>query len=106
MLAAAQALAQGAPVGRVVQASGRSHRHLIALFHEQVGLGPKEFARVRRFQRALALVPTRATWAELALDAGYSDQSHLTREFSDLGRMSPGRYARLAPADPSHVPVG
>ncbi len=106
VLFAANALARDVAVERVARESGLSHRRLIALFSEQVGLAPKAFARVSRFQRALALVPTRRSWTELALDAGYADQSHLTREFSALGRVTPGRYARLAPSHPSHVPVG
>lgn len=44
-------------------------------------------------------------WAELALEAGYSDQAHLTREFGELAGLSPVQFRRLSPAARLHVPV-
>jgi AraC-like DNA-binding protein len=100
-------LAAGADLRTVVAQSGYSHRHFIARFRQAVGLTPKLFGRVLRFQRALAQLSATpaATLAEVALAAGYSDQSHFTREFQDLAGISPGRYRALAPGSPNHLPV-
>lgn len=109
----AQALAcvQRAPadtdMAALADACGRSHRRFIAGFRDVAGLAPKRYARVLRFQRllaALAAVP-RPDWAQLALDAGYFDQSHLIREFREFAGVSPREYAARAPASPNHLPL-
>jgi AraC-like DNA-binding protein len=85
------------------RASGRSHRSFVELFRRAVGLTPKRYCRVRRFQRALAL--PRGSLGALALAAGYSDQAHFTREFRALAGLTPGEYRRRAPERAHHVPV-
>lgn len=101
------AFARGQRVDAVVQASGFSHRHFNALFGAAVGLTPKAFCRVQRFQTlltAMAAGPARPL-AELALDAGYSDQAHMSREFVGIAGLTPGAYRRIAPAQINHVPI-
>ena len=96
----------GEPVGEVVRASGRSHRAFIALFRRAMGLSPKVYCRLQRFQRVmgrLALDPA-APWSDVALDAGYSDQPHFGREFRELAGVTPGEYRALAPRG-HHVPL-
>ena len=87
--------------------TGHSHRHLIELFHRAVGLTPKVYARIRRFQRAIerAARGRSAGWAEVALECGFYDQSHLTREFQAFAGLPPGAYAPLSPDRPNHEPV-
>ena len=55
-------------------------RQLRRRFAEAVGYGPKTLQRILRFQRFLALARTNTDLARLALEAGYADQAHLTRE--------------------------
>jgi AraC-like DNA-binding protein len=63
---------------------GWSARHLTNRFRAEVGLRPKEAARVVRFDRARRrLVPGRRM-ADVAAEAGYFDQAHLAREFQAL----------------------
>jgi AraC-like DNA-binding protein len=94
-------------VGGVVAASGYSHRHFIALFSQAVGLAPKRYCRVRRFQDVLHSIIARRTtgWADLALGSGYCDQPHFNREFRALTGVSPGEYRRLAPRLSHHLPI-
>jgi AraC-like DNA-binding protein len=89
-------------VGTVVKGSGYSHRHFIALFRRAVGLAPKDYCRVVRFQRALQRVSTEK-WSAVALDAGYSDQAHFNRDFQELAGVSPTAYRIVAPSSPNHV---
>jgi len=66
-------------------------------FHQYLGLGPKQMERVLRAQgtmRHLIKSPTNSLSA-LSHDHGYSDQSHLTREFRDIVGLSPKRFASL-----------
>jgi AraC-like DNA-binding protein len=70
---------------------GVSCRQLERMFRERVGLGPKRFAKVLRFQsvfRRAAL--EEAPWAALALDCGYYDQAHFIRDFRSFTGKSPG----------------
>ena len=87
-------------VGSFAHATGRSHKYLISRFHEQVGLTPKTVARIVRFERVAERLRTASgvRWSELAIDAGYYDQSHLLRDFTDFAGTTPTTYrAQLLP---------
>lgn len=93
------------PVGCVVADIGLSHRRFLTLFEQAVGLAPKRYCRVLRFQRAIAGVVAGEALGAVAIDAGYSDQAHLTREFQALAGVSPGAYRHISPERDHHVPV-
>jgi AraC-like DNA-binding protein len=81
---------------------GVSSRHLGGLFRREVGLSPKGLARILRFERTLARLaaPQSRELAELALECGYYDQSHMDLDFRTLAGMTPTEYrARVL-----HVP--
>ncbi|KAA9160832.1 AraC family transcriptional regulator [Amycolatopsis acidicola] len=70
---------------------GWSRRHFGERFRRELGLSPKQAARVLRFERAGALLRRgRADLAELAVDSGYYDQAHLTNEWRELAGCTPG----------------
>jgi AraC-like DNA-binding protein len=70
---------------------GLSERTLRRRCYEAFGYGPKTLDRILRFQRFLELAQTRGIggMSDLAVDTGYSDQSHLTREARELAGMTP-----------------
>ncbi len=78
---------------------GASRRYLSGRFSQQLGVTPKTAARLLRFadvRRRMEAAPTR--WAQIAADAGYSDQSHLNREFRQFAGTTPTDFAaRLIP---------
>ena len=62
---------------------------------------------VLRFRRLLAATgeePDRP-WAQLAAEAGYADQAHMSREFVAFSGVTPGRYRRIGPDHELHLPV-
>lgn len=73
-----------------------SQRRFIQLFTTEVGLTPKLYGRVRRFQRARELVRqgTQPDWAAVAAACGFFDQSHLIRDFVEFSGLSPMAYWR------------
>jgi AraC-like DNA-binding protein len=98
---------------------GCSHRHLVAQFHECVGLAPKMVARLTRLSQALAAIDRAArggqpegkpyletrfarphrgaiAWADLAATCGYYDQSHFIRDFRAFTGWSPGELQAAA----------
>lgn len=81
-------------VGSVAARLGVTARHLRRAFVESIGVGPKEFARGVRLQRALRRAETSSDWARIATDAGYYDQAHLIGEFRQLVGMTPVEYAK------------
>lgn len=95
------------PIARLAAEIGISQQRLGQLFHDQVGLTPKQLARVWRFHAALRLLgadPTEA-WAERALACGFVDQSHLTRDFHAFTGMAPAAYAARWGARTTHLPL-
>jgi len=76
-------------VESLAEAVGLSERQLRRRFHAAAGYGPKTLQRVLRFRRFLA--GPRDDLARAALEAGYADQPHLTREVARLAGTSPGR---------------
>jgi len=94
-LVRAAVTALGRPRVRVAEVAaelGVSGRQLQRRVCEAVGYGPKMLARVLRFRRLQALGP--APLAELALDAGYADQAHMTAEVTRLAGISPVRFLK------------
>jgi AraC-like DNA-binding protein len=84
------------PGGRVhdlTRSIGISSRQLQRRFGAAVGYGPKTFHRILRFQRLLALArrtPVKGRGlSSLALEAGYADQAHMTREVHRLAGRQP-----------------
>ena len=71
-----------------------SHKHFIDLFRRQTGLSPKVFCRIRRFQKVLLEVQTRAeiNWADVACACGYFDQSHFVHDFVNFSGLNPSAY--------------
>lgn len=98
-------LAAGEPVAAAAAGTGVGVRRLSAVFHEEVGLAPKRWARVRRLGRALRGLTRGEPLAAVAAAAGYADQAHMTREFAALAGVAPAAYRRLAPEHDHHVPV-
>jgi len=80
-----------AGVGAVAADLSVSERHLRRLFREAVGVGPKTFARLARFGRALAAArrSAAANWAGIASDVGYYDQAHLIADFRAIAGVTP-----------------
>ncbi|MGH8239245.1 MAG: helix-turn-helix domain-containing protein, partial [Steroidobacteraceae bacterium] len=74
---------------------GLSARRFTRLFTLEVGLTPKLYARVQRFQRVLECMQDSAArdWTEVAQDCGYFDQSHLIRECRSMSGCTPTELA-------------
>jgi AraC-like DNA-binding protein len=83
-------------VGDVVQRIGLSSRRFVELFQCEVGLSPKAFCRIRRFNEVLRRVERLnvVDWADVALSCGYFDQAHFNHDFRAYAGLSPSSYLR------------
>jgi len=92
--AAASRLAEPAlRMDRLAAEAGFSDRQLRRRFHVAVGYGPKTLHRILRLRRFLNGAP--GGLGRAAAEAGYADQSHLTRECRRLTGLTPGRAREL-----------
>lgn len=94
-------------VADVARKIGISQRRFIQVFRAEVGLTPKLFCRLRRFQQALHLVNGhgKADWTGIALTSGFFDQAHLIRDFQQFAGFSPAAYLRRRGEHPNHLPL-
>lgn len=70
---------------------GISRKHLSHTFREQIGLAPKQYAGIVRFQRLIANLrrPSTPSWSALAQSCGYYDQAHLNHDCQSFAGMAP-----------------
>lgn len=82
-------------ISEIAAAVNLSTRQLERRFKNSSGLSPKQYARTRRIRAtAVAVVENRPfTWADQAAAMGFTDQSHLTREFASITGRSPNSFA-------------
>ena len=87
---------RGMTVRMCARELGASERRLLDVFRAEVGLGPKAWMRVQRFQVAAGALKrgTEVRWAELALDCGYYDQAHFANEFRAFSGLDPTTYVK------------
>jgi len=102
---------QGVPHARTISdvsdRTGLSRRRFIRVFGEEVGLTPKRFCRVRRFQEVLGLIKReqRVDWGEIALGCGYFDQAHFIHDFRAFSGLTPTAYLARRTEHLNHVPL-
>ncbi len=92
-LRAALARLQVASVAVVARDLGISERQLRRMVRHALGVGPKTYARLKRFEHAVhAARAAPPHWAALAADAGYYDQAHLIAEFHAIAGATPQAF--------------
>jgi AraC-like DNA-binding protein len=96
------------PVSAVTEQIGLSDRRFIQLFSQQVGLTPKLFCRVQRFQQVLRNIASFAAnsvidWPQIALNCGYFDQAHFIHDFRAFSGINPTTYVANKTQFQNHV---
>lgn len=82
---------------RVSELADRTHyseRHISRTFREAVGISPKKFSRIVRFQYVIGAIISQpqASLTSCLDELGYSDQAHFQREFKEYAGITPGRF--------------
>lgn len=106
-LAAMRAAASPPTVAALADQIGLSQTRLIQVFREAVGLPPKQYMRVRRFQRALRQLDSGSVrnWGDVVTGCGYFDQAHLIHDFQALAGLAPSAYLAMRGDFRNHVPL-
>ena len=94
-------------VAEVTSAIGLSPKRFIDRFRDEVGLTPKLFCRVQRFQQVVRRVhrAREVDWADVALSCGYFDQAHFIHDFKAFSGLNPTAYLALRTEHLNHVPL-
>jgi len=85
-------------VSELAETAGYSVRYINKVFTEEFGLPPKVFSKLMRFQHLLSNLNNfdkdifDANLAQLSIELGYYDQSHMIRDFYELTNTTPGKY--------------
>lgn len=90
---------------QLLDMTGYSRSHANRLAKQWLGLSLDRYDALQRYRRALALINTPMSLAQVASEAGYFDQAHFTHRFTEHSGISPSEY-RLTPrsgADTLHV---
>lgn len=86
---------------------GYSQKHFIDLFRQRVGVTPKQYLRIMRFQKAVLAIERseRLAWSHLARASGYYDQAHFIHDFKQFSGFTPGEYRKRKGGTLNYIPV-
>jgi AraC-like DNA-binding protein len=87
---------------------GFSQKHLIKIFKEHVGVTPKTFLKIIRFQKAIQQIEnqTLTNWAGVAFESGYYDQAHFIHDFKEFSGFTPRQFLGVKRDFTNYVAVG
>jgi AraC-like DNA-binding protein len=96
-----------ATVAGMAGQTGYSTRRFMQLFNEEVGLTPKLYWRVQRFQATLRRLHRGqvVNWSDLSLRLGYFDQAHFNHDFLAFSGLNPATYLSRRGPHQNHVPL-
>jgi AraC-like DNA-binding protein len=96
----AEHAAQNVTLHELARFAGLSPFHLCRVFRESAGMAPHAYQTHLRVRRAKSLLRAGLPIALAAVETGFYDQAHLTRHFTRIVGVPPGRFSRDAAPDP------
>ena len=92
-------------IAAVTDTIGLSAKRFIERFRMEVGITPKVYCRIRRFQRAVTMATRgrQVEWTQVALDSGYFDQAHFIHDFRSFAGLTPTAYQSARTSFQNHV---
>lgn len=92
---------------RVSETIGYSQKHFISMFKQQVGVTPKAYLKIIRFQKAINEIEGQqdVSWTGISQDCGFYDQAHFIHDFKFFSGFTPEEYIRRKNDILNYVPV-
>ena len=102
-----QAVPQVHRLPLIARTIGLSERRFTQLFRRQLGMTPKQYARLLRFRAVIdhAHARSRVDWSAVAADCGYCDQAHLGHEFRQFAGITPTAFMQQRGPHINHLPL-
>lgn len=98
----------GLSIARMNEKIGYSQKHFTQMFRKQVGVTPKSFLKIMRFQKAVRAIDAASDidWGDVAVASGFYDQAHFIHDFKHFSGFTPERYAQIHTNYQNYIPVG
>ncbi len=94
-------------LSQVIAGTGYSHRHFNEIFKNFMGLTPKQYQRIIRFNQVLQLMASDQVpdWTSVAYQCGYYDQAHFIKEFKRFSGLNPSTFAQERGEFINYLPI-
>ncbi len=95
-------------IARMSEKIGYSQKHFTEMFRKQVGVTPKSYLKIMRFQKAVRVIDAanEIDWGEIALSCGFYDQAHFINDFKHFSGFTPEQYSKIYTNYQNYIPVG
>lgn len=95
-------------IARMNQQIGYSQKHFTDIFRRAVGVTPKSYLKIMRFQKAVKVIDAadKVDWGSIALECGFYDQAHFINDFKHFAGFTPAKYAEIQTNYQNYIPVG
>jgi len=95
-------------IARMNTKIGYSQKHFTEMFRRQVGVTPKSYLKIMRFQKAVRTIDAtdNIDWGHISLECGFYDQSHFINDFKHFAGFTPEQYAKIQTNYQNYLPVG
>ena len=95
-------------IGRMNDRIGYSPKHFTEMFRRQVGVTPKSYLKIMRFQKAVQTIDAAVTpdWSRISHECGFYDQAHFINDFKHFSGFTPAKYAEIQTNYQNYIPVG
>lgn len=94
-------------LGELNQKVGYSQKHFISMFKKQIGITPKAYLKIMRFQKAINEIEKQEIdWTLISQDCGFYDQAHFINDFKLFSGFTPEEYKKRKSHILNYVPVG
>lgn len=95
-------------IARMNHKIGYSQKHFTEIFRRTVGVTPKSYLKIMRFQKAVKTIDAAdlIDWTQIAQECGFYDQAHFINDFKHFSGFTPTKYAEIQTNYQNYIPIG
>jgi AraC-like DNA-binding protein len=95
-------------IRRMNEQIGYSQKHFTDMFRKQIGITPKAYLKILRFQKAVRTIDAvpEIDWGSIASECGFYDQAHFIHDFKHFSGFTPEEYSKIHTHYQKYIPVG